>query len=73
MKHLRRIVYKKEQNSIKYTNQVYENGKWIFFNRFMGKFGATPVIWYDNKELAEQFAPKDYKKIEIDTLWQNSQ
>lgn len=66
---MRRIVYRKTQGPItefnpstkfEYTNQIYENGIWKFYNRYIGKFRARPIVWYYNKEIAEQFAPKDH-------------
>ena len=65
MKHLRRIVYKKEQNSIKYTNQIYEDEEWKYFNTFIGKFGSIQVIWYESKDIAEKSAP-NYINIDED-------
>jgi len=65
---MRRIVYRKTHGPIneynpsfnyEYTNQIFEDGKWKFFNRYTGKFGARPIVWYGTKEWAEQFAPKD--------------
>lgn len=61
---MKRIVYRKieESNNLcqyEYTNQIYENNKWKFVNRYIGKFGARPIIWYSTKELAEQYSPKD--------------
>lgn len=45
--------------NLQWTNQIYENNKWKFVNRYIGKFGARPIIWYSTKELAEQYSPKD--------------
>ena len=65
---MRRIIYRKTHGPItetnpstkyEYTNQIFEDGKWKFYNRFIGKFGARPIIWYYSLEAAEQCAPKD--------------
>ena len=73
----RRIVYRKtnthpickENPSInyryEYTNQIFENNEWKFVNRFIGKFGARPIVWYATIEWAEQYAPQD---CEIDNM-----
>lgn len=70
---MRRIVYRQTHGPInefnpstkfEYTNQIFENNKWKFYNRYTGKFGVQPIVWYYSKEMAEQFAPKDYKEVE---------
>lgn len=77
---MRRLVYRKTQGPItefnpstkfEYTNQIYENGIWKFYNRYIGKFGARPIVWYYSKEMAEQFAPTDHtesKSVEWDGI-----
>ena len=68
---IRRIVYRKiqnstsEENKYEYTNQIYEDGEWKYFNTFIGKFGSTPVIWYESKDIAEKSAP-NYINIDED-------
>jgi hypothetical protein len=66
----RRIVFKKTNThsinyTYEYTNQIFENDKWKFANRYIGKFGSRPIIWYESLEWAEQYAPQDY---EIDNM-----
>jgi len=59
---MKRLVYRDNECSFckrQYTNQVFENGKWKFINRFIGKFGARPIVWYDTKEWAEKFSTQD--------------
>lgn len=64
----RRIVYRKINDEpiieeapsyerYQYTNQVLINDKWEFFNRYTGKFGTQPIVWYTSIEWAEQNAP----------------
>ena len=62
-----RLVYRKTQGPItknnpstkyEYTNQIYKDGQWEYYNRYQGKFGATPVIWYATIEWAQENAPK---------------
>ena len=70
---MRRLVYRKTHDSItkfnpsykyEYTNQIYKDDKWQYYNRYTGKFGARPIVWYATKEWAEQYAPKDNKVSE---------
>lgn len=65
---MRRIVYRRTHGPItefnpsykfEYTNQIFEDGEWKFVNRFTGKFGARPIVWFATREWAEQFGPKD--------------
>ena len=71
---MRRLVYRKthgpitEQNPLtkyEYTNQIFEDGKWKFVNRYIGKFGARPIVWYDTKEWAEKFMKPDDEVAEM--------
>ena len=71
---MRRLVYRKNQGpitesnpswAIEYTNQVYENNEWVFFNRYEGKFGKKPIVWYPTKEWAESCAPEDYEVADM--------
>jgi len=50
-----------------YTNQVYDENKkkWHFINRYIGKFGVNPIVWYWSKEHAEEFVPKDAEVCEM--------
>ena len=54
-------------NRRQYTNQVYDDDKkkWHFINRYIGKFGAKPIVWYWSKEHAEEFTPKDAEVCEM--------
>ena len=65
---MRRLVYRTTHGPItefnpsykyEYTNQIFEDDKWKFYNRYTGKLGARPIVWYATKEWAEQYAPKD--------------
>ena len=65
---MKRLVYKTNKGPItefnpsyrrQWTNQVFEDGKWKFVNRYTGKFGARPIVWYDTKEWAESCSPQD--------------
>ena len=65
---MRRIVYRKTHGPItqfnpsykyEYTNQILEDDKWKFVNRYIGKFGARPIVWYASIEWAEQFMEPD--------------
>ena len=66
---MRRYVYRTTKGPInemnpsykyEYTNQIYEDGKWKFVNRYIGKFGARPIVWYATIDWAEQCAPDDH-------------
>ena len=70
----RRIVYRKTNGPIirenpswkyEYTNQIFEDGEWKFFNRYTGKFGKRPIVWYDTLEWAKRCGPKDSEVEEI--------
>jgi hypothetical protein len=44
---MRRLVYRKTNDSlvrIQYTNQIFKDGKWEYVNRYIGKFGARPIV-----------------------------
>ena len=65
---MRRIVYRKTHGPItqlnpsykyEYTNQILKDGEWKFVNRYTGKFGARPIVWYATIEWAEQFMEPD--------------
>ena len=71
---MRRLIYRTTHAPInetnpsfkyEYTNQIFEDGKWKFVNRYIGKFGARPIVWYGSKEWAEKFAPKDNNIVEM--------
>ena len=74
---MRRLVYRKTNNHpicainpsykyhIQYTNQIFEDGEWKFVNRYTGKFGARPIVWYDTKEWAEKFMKPDDEVAEM--------
>ena len=71
---MRRIVYRKTHGPItqfnpsykyEYTNQIFEDGKWKFVNRYIGKFGARPIVWYATIEWAEQFMSPDDEVAEM--------
>ena len=71
---MKRLVYRQNNEPItafnpsykyKYTNQIYKDGKWEFYNRYTGKFGARPIVWYCTKEDAEKFSPKDDEVAEM--------
>jgi hypothetical protein len=53
---------------IQYTNQIFEDGEWKFVNRYIGKFGARPIVWYDTKEWAEKFMKEDDEVAEIEMV-----
>lgn len=48
-----------------YTNQILEDGEWKYFNRYIGKFGARPIVWYATLEWAEKNAPLDHEIAEM--------
>ena len=65
---MKRLVYRTNKEPItdfnpsykkQWTNQVFEDGKWKFVNRYIGKFGARPIVWYATKEWAESCSPQD--------------
>ena len=65
---MRRLVYRKTNDSlvrIQYTNQIFKDGKWEYVNRYIGKFGARPIVWYDTKEWAEKFMKPDDEVAEM--------
>ena len=65
---MKRLVYRTNKEPItdfnpsykkQWTNQVFKDGKWKFVNRYIGKFGAKPIVWYATKEWAESYSPQD--------------
>ena len=65
---MRRIVYRKTHGPItkinpslgyEYTNQIFKDGEWKFYNRYIGKLGARPIVWYGSIDWAKQYAPND--------------
>ena len=65
---MRRLVYRNNEYSFykrQYTNQIFEDGEWKFVNRYIGKFGARPIVWYDTKEWAEKFMKPDDEVAEM--------
>ena len=65
---MRRLVYRTTKGPItqmnpsfkhEFTNQILEDGNWKYYNRYTGKFGERPIVWYATKDWAESFAPKD--------------
>ncbi len=65
---MRRLVYRKTNDKItpiQYTNQIFEDDEWKFVNRYTGKFGARPIVWYATKEWAEKFMKHDDEVAEM--------